>query len=158
MYILLDGDGSIFFAEMVFMFVIDFFFLVLSLCCWCHPRVRLLGSDDGSDCRNTTALFTIWMVPLFPLITARQNEGDLIEWDSDSGGATLREDPPMPKIARRNKVWVGAQASLESPTCGRGAQEASFTTTTRPAQAPDGTRATETGPGREMLSTVEEPG
>jgi len=71
----------------------------------------------------------------FPQIAARQNEGDPIEeWDSDSGGATLGEDPPMPKTARRNMAWVGAQAPLESPTRGRGAQEASSTTSTRPAQ------------------------
>ena len=95
----------------------------------------------------------------FPQIAARENERDPIEdWDKHAGGATLREDPPMPKAARRNRAWVGAQAPLEAPTRGQDTQEASSATSARPAQASDGTRATETGPGREMLSTVEEPG
>jgi len=95
----------------------------------------------------------------FPQIAARETERDPIEdWDKHSGGATLKEDPPMPKAARRNRAWDGAQAPLEAPTRGQDTQEASSETNARPAQASDGTRATETGPGREMLSTVEEPG
>ena len=95
----------------------------------------------------------------FPQVAARESARDPIEdWDKKSGGTTLKEDPPMPKAARRNRAWVGAQAPLESPTRGQETQEASSAASARPAQASDGTRATETGPGREMLSTVEEPG
>ena len=47
----------------------------------------------------------------FSQVAARHNDADPIEeWECDSGGATHREDPPMPKAARRGKAWVGAQA------------------------------------------------
>jgi hypothetical protein len=115
------------------------------------------AEDNDQGLVATTAL-TMRQWP-FPQVAARRNEDDPIEeWGRDSERATPRDDPPMPKAAKRGKAWVGTEAPLGTPIQGQSAQAASSPTNTKRTQAPAETRAVETGPGREMLSTVEEPG
>ena len=122
-----------------------------------RPKSEVHAEDNDQGLVATNAL-TMRQWP-FPQVAARRNDDDPIEeWGRDSERATPRDDPPMPKAARRCKAWVGTEAPLGTPIQGRSAQAASSPTNTKRTQAPAETRAVETGPGREMLSTVEEPG
>ena len=82
---------------------------------------------------------------------------------SRNGAATPTEPHPemirqCQKLQEEARPGSGPKLPWELLSKDRSAQAASSTTNTRTTQAPAETRAVETGPGREMLSTVEKPG